>query len=413
MNRVLMIAYHFPPVRGSSGVHRTLQFVRHLPRHGWQPVVLAPHPRAYERTGSDLVGDVPAGVPVRRGFALDAARHLAVKGRYLRCTALPDRWASWALGAVPLGFFMIRRYRPGVLWSTYPVATAHLIGYVLARLTGIPWVADFRDPLGQEGYPADPRTRRAYWALERRVVRRARACVFTTPGTARVYRERYPTEPESKWWVIENGFDETSFREAERLVGGDDREGPVRLVHSGLLYPGERNPLPFFAALGRLVREGRLSRDGLRVVLRGSGHEDRYGRAIREHGVEHIVSLAPSVPYREALAEMMSAGGLLLFQGPTCNDQIPAKAYEYIRAGRPVLALTDPAGDTARLLGRAGAPAVVVPMLDEEAVAAGVLRFLDLVRENPAPADAREFSRTARTADLARVLAHVQETART
>src|SRR5215470_2462779 len=130
-NRVLMIAYHFPPLRGSSGIQRTLRFVQYLPERGWQPYVLAPHARAYGAVGDDLMQELPSGLVVERAFALDAARHLAIRGRYLGGLAIPDRYVYWVLGAVPAGLGLIRRYRPKVLWSTYPIATAHLIGYLL------------------------------------------------------------------------------------------------------------------------------------------------------------------------------------------------------------------------------------------------------------------------------------------
>ena len=78
MNRVLMIAYHYPPFSGSSGIQRTLRFSQDLPAYQWQPSVLSAHPRAFERASDDLLNDVPAGVDVRRAFALDASRHLSV-----------------------------------------------------------------------------------------------------------------------------------------------------------------------------------------------------------------------------------------------------------------------------------------------------------------------------------------------
>ena len=53
MKRLMMVAYHFPPLAGSSGIQRTLNFVRHLPRFGWEPLVLTAHPRAYTRTSDD------------------------------------------------------------------------------------------------------------------------------------------------------------------------------------------------------------------------------------------------------------------------------------------------------------------------------------------------------------------------
>ena len=98
MRRVLMIAFHFPPLAGSSGIQRTLRFAQHLPEFGWEPLVLTAHPRAYERTSGDLVADIPEGMHVERAFALDSARHLAIKGRYPDIFARPDRWISWKLG---------------------------------------------------------------------------------------------------------------------------------------------------------------------------------------------------------------------------------------------------------------------------------------------------------------------------
>ncbi|MBC7705319.1 MAG: glycosyltransferase, partial [Rhodoferax sp.] len=145
--KVLLIAYHFPPLAGSSGIQRTLRFVQHLPAFGWQPLVLSAQPRAYLRTSGDLGADVPAGTVVRRAFALDTARHLALHGRYIGAMARPDRWVSWKFDAVRQGLRMIREFRPDVIWSTYPIATAHLIGAELHRRSGIPWVADFRDPM--------------------------------------------------------------------------------------------------------------------------------------------------------------------------------------------------------------------------------------------------------------------------
>ncbi|MGH8802466.1 MAG: hypothetical protein ACREX6_09285, partial [Casimicrobiaceae bacterium] len=150
MKRVLMIAYHFPPLAGSSGIQRTLRFVRHLPEFGWEPVILTTMIGAYERTSPDLDADVPAGLIVERAFAFDAARHLALAGRYPGPLARPDRWMTWRWDAVRRGMDLVRRLRPEAIWSTYPIATAHVIGAALERRTGLPWIADFRDPMAQD-----------------------------------------------------------------------------------------------------------------------------------------------------------------------------------------------------------------------------------------------------------------------
>lgn len=184
--RVLMVAFHFPPLSGSSGVQRTLRFVQQLPEFGWDPLVLSAHPRAYSATSNDLLAEVPEDVPVERAFALDTGRHLALAGRYPGLLARPDRWATWWLGAVPAGLDMIRRYRPHVIWSTYPIATAHRIGLSLHRLSGIPLVMDFRDPMAQEGYPEDPNVWRAFSKIEQDAARYATRLVFVTPSARRM-----------------------------------------------------------------------------------------------------------------------------------------------------------------------------------------------------------------------------------
>src|SRR5215510_13823207 len=99
MNKILMIAFHYPPLRGSSGIQRTLKFSRYLPDYGWQPIILTAKPQAYPQVGEDQLHEIPESVPVIRAFALDTARHLSFRGYYLRRMALPDRWVSWWLGA--------------------------------------------------------------------------------------------------------------------------------------------------------------------------------------------------------------------------------------------------------------------------------------------------------------------------
>jgi glycosyltransferase involved in cell wall biosynthesis len=385
MKRLLMIAFHFPPFTGSSSIQRTLSFARQLPRFGWEPLVLTAHPRAYERVSDDQLGDLPAGSTVERAFALDAARQLAIRGRYFGVTARPDRWVAWWLGAVPRGLGMIRKYRPTALWSTYPIATAHKIGHTLQRLSGLPWIADFRDPMAQEGYPADPRTWRSFRAIEERAMRRSSCCVFVTPGAARMYRQRYADLPANRITVIENGYDEEAFAAVD---GATQERGPLvpgsfTLVHSGIVYPSERDPTQLFRALRTMLDDSRLKPGALRVRLRAPAHEALLRALIDKFALSAVVELAPPIAYRSALQEMMRADGLLVLQAANCNEQIPAKVYEYLRCRRPILGLTDPAGDTAALLREAGIGSIA-PLDSAERIADEIARFLECARRGEA-----------------------------
>jgi len=410
MKRLLMIAFHFPPLAGSSGIQRTIGFARHLPRFGWEPLILSAHPRAYERVSDDQLTDLPPEAIVERAFALDSSRHIAVKGRYPAFAARPDRWVSWWLGAVPKGLAMIRNYRPHAIWSTYPIATAHKSGHTLHRLSGLPWIADFRDPMAQDGYPANPKTWRSFRKIEERALRSASFSVFVTPGAARTYRERYPDVPVASLTVIENGYDEESFSRLESSNKGPLLPGTFTLVHSGIVYPSERDPTQLFQALRRMLDENRLKPDELRVRLRASGHDVLLNQLIDRFRLAEIVELAPSIPYRHALAEMTRADGLLVLQAANCNDQIPAKVYEYLRCRRPIIALTDPAGDTASLLRKAGIQNIA-PLDSAEEIGLELRRFLDQAKRGeaalPGAALVARASRSHRANELATLLDHL------
>lgn len=391
--RVLLIAYHYPPCQESSGHLRTLGFSRYLPEFGWDPIVLTASIRAYSNTSEAQCAQIPASVPVRRAFALDARKHLSVRHKYPACFAVPDRWSSWWLGAVPAGLSLINRYRPDVIWATQPILTAFWIADTLRRRTGLPWVADFRDPVSPT---TDSRmAQRARAALERRSVTGCARAVFTTPGAARHYAEHYPDLPSERWSVIPNGYDEPDFAPLDEIESPPGNR-PLRLVHGGILYPVGRNPEPLFKAVARLVSAGKLSKHDLEIVLRASGDESRYGSLIDSMNIGDIVKLEPVIPYRQALEELRRADGLLIFQGREYNGQIPAKIYEYMRVGRPIFALTDGAGDTAAVLRQAKID-TVVPIDDADKIAHGLMAYLDRLRKGTAPvATEREVARHTR-----------------
>jgi len=408
VNKVLMVAFHFPPLAGSSGIQRTLRFAQQLPEFGWEPIVLTADPRAYERTSTDLVPEISDRIEVARAFALDAARHLSVRGRYPALLARPDRWITWRYAAIPAGMRLIRRHQPHAIWSTYPIATAHVIGARLARRSQLPWIADFRDPMAQPGYPEDPEVWKSFDRIEKRAVAEARFCVFTTPGAAREYSRRYPLAAD-RIKVIENGFDEESFAAipAEGPPPRPLHPGAITLLHSGIVYPWERDPTQLFAAIGRLAEKGKVRPGELVLRFRAANHDELLRSLAQRHRIEGFLELLPPISYRDALLEMQNADGLLVLQASNCNYQIPAKLYEYLRARRPIVALTDPNGDTAGVARAAGID-TIAPLDSIDEIEALLQRFIAAVRSGQAPLPSPEFvaraSRRARARELAALL---------
>lgn len=413
MKRILLIAFHYPPVKGSSGLQRTLAFSQYLSQFGWQPAVLSINPRAYNMVSDEQVSQIPEECQVVRAFGLNSSRHLSLFGRYPRWAALPDNWATWFFGAVPSGLKMIRRFSPDVIWSTYPIASAHLIGCMLHKLSGVPWVADFRDSMTEETYPVDPTQRRVYRWIEKKTVTHCKHAVFTTPGAREMYASRYPDLPDERWSVIANGYDDRIFSQVEAGLGTAASEmampnkGPLYFVHSGVLYPEERDPRQFYGAVRSLLLSGEIFPEKVQIMLRATGHDEYHSRLIQEFKIGDIVKLGAPLPYREALKEMMLSHGLLLFQADNCDHQIPAKLYEYVRARRPVFAMTNPLGNTAGELILAGYNDIS-PLNDEKAITASLMKFIREVETGtsalPNADSVMRFDRRARAGELASLL---------
>jgi glycosyltransferase involved in cell wall biosynthesis len=404
-----MVAYHYPPEGGSSGVLRTLKFSKYLTRHGWAPHVLTLRESAYGVRDDRLMGEVPAEVVVHRTLGFDTARHFAIRGRYPGILTMPDRFATWLPFAVARGLRVVRRAPIRCLYSTSPQPTAHLIALALKAVTGRPWVADFRDPW-VEDVPEVGRSalgHRVERRLEAAVVRRADRLLTTTPRLRDDFLKRYPDLDPAKARVVYNGYDEADVPPAALPRERGER---LELLHAGLVTPSYRDPAPLFRAVAALIARERLDRARIRVVFMGGSRyleSERFRALVREHGLGDVVEVAPRVSHAEAMVRMLRADGLLLLQASDdTRALIPAKTFEYLRAGRPILAvLAD--GATTDLL--AGMPAChVAEPGDAPGLEAALLRLYDAWRGSPGPISVTRpvarFERARLTGELAAIL---------
>jgi len=223
-----------------------------------------------------------------------------------------------------------------------------------------------------------------------------------------MYRKRYSDLPPDRFNEIPNGIDDTFAAEASHPMNIAAADGPIVLLHSGLMEIPDRDPTAFFRALRMLVEQRALPERPLRIVLRASGREAQFRVAAEAEGVGALVNLAPRLPYGEALEEMRSATGLLLFQGNACNRQIPAKAYEYLVTQRPIVGLMDPRGDTHALVhGKWNVP-YCADMADPKGIASTLQRFFaDIERGTAFVPDAsliNAYIRKSQAGELARLL---------
>ena len=415
----LVIAYHYPPIR-SAGVERTVKFERYLPEFGYRTSVLTTAAfggvsdgrirRAWEPLGlyRQLFNraarrDRQAASRVRTGRRRGGDGRRGSRGSGLaRWLLIPDGQILWLPAALAKGLRYLRREPVDLIYSTSPPASAHLIALLLAELTGLPWVADFRDSWVYD--PLDPALLEMTYRheLERRfeeaVVSRADATLAATRISANHLRWSYAGAAD-RIHVITNGFEPEEVEIAvtgpvpESLLfnseGRDEQvatdfsiepsnpeeggERPLRVVHTGSFSAShpERTPSALFAALRSLLEDdaGWARRLEVSLVGRLNRAEARQAADLAQTG---ILSHRDEVDRGTALSLQSRADVLLLVDHarPWPGSNVPGKFFDYLGIGRPILALCG-AGAVADLMAELDAGVRAAP--DEPAAIRGAL----------------------------------------
>jgi glycosyltransferase involved in cell wall biosynthesis len=312
--------------------------------------------RAWRARSGSAAG--PAAAAHGAGQRQDEPRRETLSRRLRRYVlsflVLPDRERGWILPATLAAVRRVRDRRiPWIVTSCPPYST-HLIGLGVKTLTGTRWVADFRDPWMTTGskrlYPTCAVSRAIESWLERKVVERADLVLFNVERLRNAYRSRYRHLSPDKFAFIPNA-----------VAAGPAPETPVAkydaftLAYTGSLYLG-RSPEPVWHAVSRLIESGTIQPEGIRIKLVGQCRDvDGLPTAelARRYGLESVTEICDPVPYRQAIDIVRRSHVALLF-APNLAYQIPAKAYEYLALGTPILAIAGEGG-TADLIRETGA----------------------------------------------------------
>ena len=372
MRKVLIISHPFPPT-GGGGVQRISKFVKYLPRFGWLPVVLSTRPAYYPVRDESLLRDVPPDTRVVRTFSLEPGRSaLAVSsrargpGRKRRALLsrwlidrsinwffIPDKSIGWVPFAVRAGRRLLAEEDPDVIFATGNPFSSFLVPYILNRSSHIPYVLDFRDAWTLEPY----RKRYAPWRerlekrLEERILGRAAVAVMATEPMREAYAKEYPGLAH-KLRTITNGYDEDDFWDIEPC-------GSVRFtfLHSGSLYRAFRSPDGFLKAYRLALEENPDMREGSQVVFVGNTPGD-LADLVKSLSLGNNVLILGYLPHGEALGHVFGADALVLICGSDRMEQ-SGKVFEYIRAGKPVIAIAREDGAAAQVVRECGGGVVV------------------------------------------------------
>jgi glycosyltransferase involved in cell wall biosynthesis len=360
--KVLLVTMYFPP-SGGGGVQRPLKLATHLPSLGIETHVLAPDDPKWIHRDENLPMPTLAWVhrarfvgPRGRRPAEELhgtaglerySRQLQLFGRRL---LVPDEGVPWNLTAIPAAIRLVRQEGIDVVITTSPPGSVHLVGAATKRATQARWVADLRDSL--LAHPHRDAQRRlvrvkeqGQHAIARLVNSQADGIVTVSDAIAAEMRDR---NPRAGVVTIANGSDFDDFDGLEYHPSTD----LFRITHTGSFF-GKRDPKPFLTALARV--------DG--VVARFVGDFRASDREWSANILDRI-ELIPYAPHRRSLELQRDSEALLLLipeAGGRGRGVLSGKVFEYLAAGRPILAVVPPDGAAAELLRATGAGIVVAP----------------------------------------------------
>lgn len=412
MKNLLMVSYFFPPM-GGAGVQRVLKFARYLPGFDWMPTILTAQPANNVLLDTSLAAEIPDEAAILRAKGLTLSRRIPWRLRswIINWLLVVDEQIGWYRPATALGRYELSKSKTAAIFSTSAPYTSHLVGMALKRASGLPWVADFRDPWSDNPsrtYPTFIHAKLNRY-LEKKVCMQADKVLVTTPESRTAITKRFPEVSREKIVYLPNGFDSTDFLDLPPA----EKDGEIfTIVHNGTFYSKGLTPDTFLRALNISISSGKIPRERIRLHLVGNlGKPSRL--AIERSGVADRVVEFGYLPHHESLRHLLAADLLLMVNHPAKSGEqiVPAKLYEYFYTGIPVLLLTNP-GATANLSNEFNM-GVVLPPDDANAVAEELIKHYQLWQcgDKPSLRDKKfleNFERRHQTHYLAQILDDLQ-----
>ena len=428
--RILMVSYFFPPTGGSSA-QRNVGLVRRLREFGYDTVMVTAPTAAEDRwaqVDTSLLDDLPAEARVMRVAGPPPPDPRPFIRRLERLLDRDDAWRRWwvqaaleagrrAVGGCDLVYAPLEPYETATVAAT------------LAREQGIPWVADLLDPwaLDEMRLHVTGVHRRRDLARMRRSLSTAEAVIMNTPEATRRAREAFPDLRERIVDPIPVGFEPADF---ESTVAARE-DGKFRIAHTGFLHTQDglrhRRTAPVRRLLGGVYMDvDFLTRSHVHLlgaIDRLLAGDPSLANTIEVHLAGGLTPADLAVAERSRVArvrgylthdqslELIRTADLLFLPlqdlprgGRT--GLVPAKTYEYLASGTPVLAAV-PAGDAQDILREAGNAFICAPS-DEAGMAAAVEQALQRWRDGAAaPRPRAEVVQRYERSHVARAFASV------
>ncbi len=382
MKRALIITYYWPPT-GGSGVQRWVKFAKYLPQEGWQPVIYTPlNPEAITKDPS-LEAEIPREAeiikwkifePYEIYRALTGAWKSNGKASYKQKDEvnpinsgkkstgkkislwirgncfIPDPRCMWVRPSVRFLKKYLREHPVDVIVSTGPPHSMHLIAEKLSGATGIPWIADFRDPWTTMFYfkhlSLGHRAERIHKRLEKQVLDKATVVVAVSPSV----KEEFESKTATPIKLVTNGFDECDFENTAA-----ESDGYFNITHTGL-FAADGNPETLWEVLSEKCSENPEFAKKLRIRLTGKTDREIIQSIETAKLGTNLVNLGYQ-PHSVAVSEQKAASLLILplRKEPEYKATLPGKLFEYLASGNPILGIGQTDGAMAQIIDDTGA----------------------------------------------------------
>lgn len=425
--KVLIITYYWPP-SGGPGVQRWLKFSKYLRHYNWEPIIYTPENPEAPADDESLFKDIPENIQIlkkpiwepysfykkftrQKKEARVGTSFLTEKNKpklaekiavWIRSNLfIPDARKYWIKPSIRFLTSYLKDHPVDVIVSTGPPHSMHLIALGIRQKTGIPWLADFRDPwTGIDFYNDLMLTKgadRKHHNLEKEILKTADRTVIVGES----YRQTYQSISGKKIELITNGYDEDDF-----LKTSINPDNCFSLSHIGNMIKS-RNPGTLWRALSELIEEIPGFREDLEIRLIGKVDISVHN-TLHRYRLDKNVKIIDYLPHSEVIRHQMNSQVLLLVLKQVINAQsmVPGKFFEYLAARRPVLCIGPPQGDIGNMMRETNA-GHIVDYEDLDGTKLIVLEYYEQFKKGllkAASHDIERYSRKKLTGDLVKIL---------
>lgn len=369
--KVLIVTYYWPP-SGGAGVQRWLKFVKYLRNFGWEPVVYTPENPEYPAIDNSLLKDIPQGIEIVRtpiwepysfykklvgakkterinaGFLSEKKRpglaerfSIWLRGNFF----IPDARKFWINPSIKFLVKYLKQHPVDAIVSTGPPHSMHMIALGVKERTGLPWLADFRDPWTNIDFYHELMLSswadRKHHKQEMSVLKKADEVVVISNSMKTDFLKLLKRD----YSVITNGYDQDDIAGIDVKI--DER---FSVAHIGTMVK-TRNPLLLWEVLSEEVLKDTDFANDLEIKLVGSV-DYSVTESIEAAGLGNYVNRISYVPHNEVVKIQQQSQVLLLLINDTPNAKVilPGKFFEYMAARRPILCIGPRDGDAAEVI---------------------------------------------------------------